>query len=77
MSRIRKIVVASVFAAVSLVSLTGCGNNDTPTGYADGGVITVDYNGKPLNCVTWNGSHGEEGRTCDFVEYHEKYGFTE
>jgi hypothetical protein len=35
-----------------------------------GCAVTIDYKGKPLNCVSWQGSHGETGLTCDFVEYH-------
>jgi hypothetical protein len=31
--------------------------------------VTIQYNGRPLNCVSWSGSHGEVGLTCDFVQY--------
>ena len=39
-----------------------------------GCAVTIQYNGKPLNCVSWDGSHGETGLSCDFVEYHNSVG---
>lgn len=38
-------------------------------------MTTIKYDGNDLNCVTWAGSHGEQGVDCDWVEYHDKYGF--
>lgn len=74
----RKIALVTV-GLVAAVSLTACGT--TPGGQrvescqidgatAAGCPVTIDYNGSPLNCITWDGSHGETGLTCDFVEYH-------
>lgn len=67
---------ALVTLAASVFALTGCsadsgdqsrvGDDDTPAE----GVVTVQYDGKPLDCVTWLGSHQEIGMTCDFVKYH-------
>lgn len=66
---------SAVFAGIAtiVIALTGCsGNQDAPELTAPD-TVTIDYNGNPLDCVTWPGSHGEVGRTCDFVAYHTNY----
>lgn len=69
----KKIVTLSI-TLMSLVALSGCatgGQGEAPLEAPD--TITMDYNGNPLDCVTWWGSHGETGMTCDFVSYHADY----
>jgi hypothetical protein len=43
--------------------------------YAIGCEVTVEYKGRPLNCVT-AGVHGGVALSCDFVEYHNSVGAT-
>ena len=68
----------TALALVLAVALTGC--DDVRSGNKNVGdcgtenasnncVTTVMYNGKPLKCVTWSGSHSEIGLSCDFVQY--------
>ena len=38
----------------------------------DPGHIVIQYQGRPLDCITWLGSHQEVGLSCDFVKYHGK-----
>jgi hypothetical protein len=61
----RGLVAVAVLAGLAL---TGCATTENP----DFDETTVDYQGRPLDCVTWQGSHGEVGLTCDFVKYHEQ-----
>lgn len=79
----RKITLALV-GIVTAVSLTACADaapdsqEITSCGgdmdYGVGCAVTVTYKGNPLNCVSWDGSHGEVGLNCDFVEYNRLYG---
>lgn len=66
-------------AIVAVIALSGCGaqeNDPRLDGAEDLGsrenhsVVTVQYDGRDLDCITWSGSHGEAGMTCDFVKYH-------
>lgn len=62
-------------AAALAMTLTACGADagDASRVEEDGpakGVVTIQYDGKPLDCITWYGSHSELGMTCDFVKYH-------
>lgn len=71
--RFSKASIPLVFAA-ALLTLTGCSNVAVgPSGEPVSKVTIVDYKGHPLNCVTWKDYNGAEGKTCDFVEYHQKY----
>lgn len=51
--------------------ITACGGDVEKSAGCE---TTIMYKGQPLNCVTWDGSHGEVGLTCDFVEYHARSG---
>jgi hypothetical protein len=55
-------------AVVAGIALTGCNTTESPSHTE----TTIDYKGRPLDCITWDGSHGEVGMTCDFVGYHEQ-----
>lgn len=51
------------------VELPACeleGNN------ASGCPVVIDYEGRDLHCISWEGSHREKGLTCDFVRYHKE-----
>lgn len=67
--------VAAVLT-LAVVVLTGCGNTGNADrvggddSYPAAGVVTIEYDGRDLDCVTWHGSHNEVGLTCDFVKYH-------
>ena len=32
--------------------------------------VVVQYEDRDLHCVSWDGSQGETGLTCDFVRFH-------
>lgn len=57
-----------VTAAVVLAGMTmvGCSSTEDP----DFDETVVMYHGKPIDCITWYGSHNEVGMTCDFVKWH-------
>lgn len=67
-------------AIVAVIALSGCGSqapgdpnrvkSETLNDYQRPSVITVEYDGRDLECITWEGSHSEVGFTCDFVKYH-------
>ena len=61
-------LVACAGAKPDAQEIDSCGG-DVKSGA--GCAVTITYRGKPLNCVTWDGSHGETGLSCDFVEYHD------
>ena len=68
-----KKALAIAFAALIALTMSACAEPTPAERVQDrvaNNVITVDYNGKPLDCITWGGSHGELGMTCDFVKYH-------
>lgn len=73
------------FLALSLLvafALTGCsaGPDTEKVSGCDAGLDqvvcdkTVSYKGHSIDCIAWNGSHGEVGLTCDFVKYHNENG---
>jgi hypothetical protein len=71
----------AIVGLLAVPALTACATDagsqrvsdcETNGDNAVGCTATIQYQGKPLNCVTWSGSHGEVGLTCDFVEYHSK-----
>lgn len=60
-----------LLAAMALSTLPACGNAaDVPAAVNDNCdkacEVTIEYEGRPLHCITWLGSHGEIGYTCDF-----------
>lgn len=69
-----KKTLAIVSAAVIALTLGGCVSDahveEKARDTAATQVITVEYKGKPLDCITWTGYAGEVGMTCDFVKYH-------
>lgn len=71
----------SLFAVgiLAAVSLTACGTDAGAQGaescmkdgsYAIGCETTIQYKGRPLDCVM-AGVHGGVALSCDFVKYHE------
>lgn len=72
MNLIKKSVAVGIIALAGL-GLVACSPTTNESGYEIPETVTMDYNGNPLNCVTWWGSHSETGLTCDFVEYHTLY----
>lgn len=75
----RKILIALV--VILGFGLTACsaspGAQEVPecnsgTGYGVGCPVEIKYEGETLHCLTWDGSHGETGMTCDFVRWHKE-----
>ena len=67
-----RLILAALFAAITLSACsasTGDASRVSEDSAAEG-VVTVEYDGKPLDCITWYGSHSEVGLSCDFVKYH-------
>jgi hypothetical protein len=77
----RKFGIA-IAVAVAGIALVGCSETDPngqtvsegdcPNEYGKPCAVTIDYKGRDLDCVSWFGSHGERGFTCDFVAYHQE-----
>lgn len=77
----KKVAIAS--AALLALALTGCSTTsedaqDIPDCMRDGSKaagcqVTIQYKDYPIDCITWQGSHGETGLNCDFVAYHEEH----
>lgn len=66
-----KVLTLAGLSLVTTLALSGCATPEERIQKDIGtSTITVDYKGKPLDCTTWSGSHGELGMTCDFVKYH-------
>lgn len=59
----KKVIAVVVLAGIAM---TGCATTENP----DFDETVVHYDGRDLDCITWTGSHGEVGLTCDFVKYH-------
>ena len=63
---------ALFFALVIIATLSGCSNNGNGADDIENPKfkeVTVDYGGRSLTCLAWDGSNGEVGMTCDFTEY--------
>ena len=62
-------------AIVAAVALTGCGSVDEGDGRVNGndnlnGTITIQYDGRPLDCIVFEGYRYADNYVCDFVKYH-------
>ena len=78
-----KTIAAVLGAVLAVSSLSACsaseGAQSVPdcNGGWDTGVgcpVTIQYEDRDLHCVSWSGSHGEIGLTCDFVRFHAEEG---
>ena len=65
----RRVLGFAVATLAAVAMLTGCTAGDD-AGPEKAKVLYFNYDGAPIECVAWRGSHGEIGLTCDFVEYH-------
>lgn len=54
-------------AIVAVIALSGCGSVEE--GNPASGVVTIQYNGRPLDCLVFEGSYAKN-YACDFVKYH-------
>lgn len=61
-----------------IIGLSACGTSEgvqeiprceSNVGGASGCEVTIKYMDKDIHCLSWGGSHGETGLTCDFVRY--------
>ena len=64
-----------LIAAAALIALAACSKEqfakvECPGDNGSNCTTTIFYRGHPLDCILWDGSHGEVGMTCDFVKYH-------
>lgn len=77
MKRLMKTLIAVIAVGTLAATFTACEEDNNPQevpscgGFdpATGCPATIEYEGKPLHCVSWDGSHGETGLTCDFTRY--------
>lgn len=60
-----------------VVALAGCSSVSSGEAPAEVKTVVVQYKGNPLTCVESMSSHAFEILDCDYVEYHEKFGFPE
>lgn len=74
-----RVLAVAIVVGIILMALVACGNSvrsgnkevgDCTTGGGTNCVTTINYKGKPLHCITWQGYGTEVGLSCDFVEYH-------
>lgn len=62
----KTIVVLYAGLAALALTLVGCSTTEqVPVPET----VTFDYEGLPLTCIVWPGSHSEEGLECDWVAY--------
>lgn len=78
----RKVLI--VLVMILGFGLTACGEgtgqNVPSCDEWEGGsgcAVVIQYEDEDIHCLSWDGSHGEKGLTCDFVRWHKEHGSAE
>jgi hypothetical protein len=72
----KTLVVVAMLAGIVLTGCSSEGENqqEIPTCTDPSKIVACDaviqYEGRDLHCITWEGGNGDRGLTCDFVRFY-------